>query len=322
MASRPWYSTLGSLLPPETPGVVRLILAALSGAILSLSFRDAHSSIYSWFCLALLFWPASSAREPGSPSSAASSTGCFLCSPACPGSPSCFPCMEECPRPPAGECWCSSLRYGAARSAVCTWSVLRLSRSANQLGPSWCAILVDFHRSLSRISAGDQFSLGSPRLSGRGKSRPGAVDHDHRNLWCLLPGRRREFTFALGRRAQLPRSRKTASRLPAEPSSSLLAVMNFGPRFVPKAEAHHIARVVQPNFPETEGYAGDWYADHQADMAELAQLSLHTCPRRTISGPADLAGSPGPIFLSGSAFWSLHFASRRRFSASRSRRCD
>src|SRR5271166_1665542 len=56
MTSRPWYSVLGSVLPPEFPVAVRLIIAALSGAILSLSFRDAHSSLYSWFCPALLLF--------------------------------------------------------------------------------------------------------------------------------------------------------------------------------------------------------------------------------------------------------------------------
>jgi apolipoprotein N-acyltransferase len=58
----------------------------------------------------------------------------------------------------------------------------------------------------------------------------------------------------------------------------LLLVMLVGPRFVPKAEAHHLARVVQANFPENEQSAGDWYADHRADMGELEKLSLRPSP--------------------------------------------
>jgi apolipoprotein N-acyltransferase len=58
----------------------------------------------------------------------------------------------------------------------------------------------------------------------------------------------------------------------------LLLVAWIGPRFVPKAEAHHLARVVQPNFPENLEYAGDWYADHKPDMAELERLSLRPAP--------------------------------------------
>jgi apolipoprotein N-acyltransferase len=58
----------------------------------------------------------------------------------------------------------------------------------------------------------------------------------------------------------------------------LLAVQIVGPRFVPTAAANHVARVVQPNFPENMQYVGDWYADHKADMAELEQLSLRRSP--------------------------------------------
>jgi apolipoprotein N-acyltransferase len=58
----------------------------------------------------------------------------------------------------------------------------------------------------------------------------------------------------------------------------LLLVMGIGPRFVPRAEGHHLARVVQPNFPEKTEYSGDWYADHQADMADLERLSLWPSP--------------------------------------------
>ena len=52
----------------------------------------------------------------------------------------------------------------------------------------------------------------------------------------------------------------------------------FGPRFVPKAEAHHVVRVVQPNFPENQPYVDDWYTEHQADLAELERLSLQPSP--------------------------------------------
>ena len=62
MASRPWHSTLGSLLPAEFPAIARLFLAALSGTVLSLSFYGAHPSFYSWFCLAILLLSVLGAR--------------------------------------------------------------------------------------------------------------------------------------------------------------------------------------------------------------------------------------------------------------------
>jgi apolipoprotein N-acyltransferase len=55
---------------------------------------------------------------------------------------------------------------------------------------------------------------------------------------------------------------------------ALLLVMGIGLRFVPKAEGHHLARVVQSNFPEATEYVGDWYAEHKTDLASLEYLSL------------------------------------------------
>jgi apolipoprotein N-acyltransferase len=72
--------------------------------------------------------------------------------------------------------------------------------------------------------------------------------------------------------------KKTRMAIFAGVLAVLLAVQHFGPAFVPHAEAHHVARVVQPNFPENEQYVGDWYVDHRADLAQLDQLSLRTLP--------------------------------------------
>src|SRR5277367_4402107 len=54
----------------------------------------------------------------------------------------------------------------------------------------------------------------------------------------------------------------------------LIVVMWIGPRFVPHAEGHHFARVVQPNFPEVNQYVANWYDTHQVDLAALERLSL------------------------------------------------
>src|SRR5260370_34339208 len=62
MASRHWYPHPGPLLTPEFPAIARLILAAFSGAVLSLSFYGAHSSFYSWFCVAILLFSALGSR--------------------------------------------------------------------------------------------------------------------------------------------------------------------------------------------------------------------------------------------------------------------
>lgn len=45
-------------------------------------------------------------------------------------------------------------------------------------------------------------------------------------------------------------------------------------RFVPQAEAKHAARAVQPNFPEVESYGADWFGTHAVDISDLEELSL------------------------------------------------
>jgi apolipoprotein N-acyltransferase len=60
--------------------------------------------------------------------------------------------------------------------------------------------------------------------------------------------------------------------------ATLLAVILItslaGPRFVPKAHNGHFARAVQPNFPEADSYPANWFALHNDDLDELQQLSV------------------------------------------------
>ena len=60
-----------------------------------------------------------------------------------------------------------------------------------------------------------------------------------------------------------------------------LTVMFFGTRFVPVANASHFARAVQPNFPEVESYPANWFELHKEDMDDLDELSLQSSPYRT-----------------------------------------
>ena len=276
MASRPWYSSLGSLLPPETPGAVRLILAALSGAILSLSFRDAHSSIYSWFCLALLFLSVLGARTWIS----------FFCG-FLHGLSFVLTCVP----------WIAvvlSVHGGMSTAAgwgvllliasvwgcaigVCTWLVLRVSRLEIGLGLLsapflWISTEV-FRAYLPEISF-PWALLGYPAAGNPALAQLTTATGIY-GVSFLVAAVNLLLLWVIAAESGKKKSRLTVV---AGVIVILLAVMNVGPRFVPKAEARHLARVVQPNFPETEGYAGDWYADHQPDLTELAQLSLRTLP--------------------------------------------
>ena len=61
----------------------------------------------------------------------------------------------------------------------------------------------------------------------------------------------------------------------------LLGVMFVGPRLVPRTEAKHFARTVQPNFPEVPEYPPDWFQKNAAAMQELEKLSLAPSAQNT-----------------------------------------
>jgi apolipoprotein N-acyltransferase len=73
--------------------------------------------------------------------------------------------------------------------------------------------------------------------------------------------------------APAPRA-KTRAAVLASASLLILAIMAIGPRFVPRSDAKHYARAVQPNFPESPMYLQDWFQAHTQDLAEIEQLSL------------------------------------------------
>jgi apolipoprotein N-acyltransferase len=54
----------------------------------------------------------------------------------------------------------------------------------------------------------------------------------------------------------------------------IFAITLTGGRLVPEARAGHFARGVQPNFPETDSYPPNWFELHKEDMDELDQLSI------------------------------------------------
>jgi apolipoprotein N-acyltransferase len=54
----------------------------------------------------------------------------------------------------------------------------------------------------------------------------------------------------------------------------LFAVALGAERLVPTATANHFARAVQPNFPEVETYEANWFAKQAEDVKELVELSL------------------------------------------------
>jgi len=272
MASRPWYSNLGSLLPPEFSAAGRLLLAALSGAILSLSFFGSHPSFYSWFCLAILLFSLLGARARVA----------FFCG-FLHGLIFVLTCVSWVAEVLAVHGGMSTAAGWAVLLLIATvwgcsiglfaWMVQRLSQQGIGLalsGAPFLWISTEVLRAyLPEISfpwgllgypaAGNPAIVQLTTITGiYGVSFVVAV-FNSLLLWIL---------------AGPSQKRKTRLMAVAGVLVVFLAVQMIGPIFVPRAAAGHVARVVQPNFPENEQYVGDWYADHKADMVELEQLSL------------------------------------------------
>ncbi len=74
--------------------------------------------------------------------------------------------------------------------------------------------------------------------------------------------------------------------------AGLIAVMLAAPRFLPAADAHHTARGVQLNLPESVSYESNWFQTHTRELDRITSLSL--APERQAPTPA---ASPAPDLL-------------------------
>jgi apolipoprotein N-acyltransferase len=278
MPSAPWHSYLRPHRLPETPAIVRLLLAAASGVILSLSFQGSFLSLYSWFCLALLLSSILGARPRVA--FACGFLHGFIFVLTCTSWIADVLAVHGGMPPVAG--WGVLIVIAlvwAASTGTFGWAVERLSHRGYTLalvGAPFLWICTEVFRAyLPEISfpwallgyppAENPALLQLTTITGIYGLSFLAAAFNALLLWCDCgPGERLK-----------PRLGIFAAALAA-----LLLVMIAGPRFVPHAGAHHLARVVQPNFPENTEYNGDWFADHKSELAELENLSL-----RPSSGP-------------------------------------
>ena len=276
MASRPWYSSLGSLLPPDFPAIARLVLSALSGAILSLSFYGAQPSFYSWFCLAILLFSVLGARTRVAFFCGFLHGLIFVVT--------CVPWVAEVLSVHGGMSvaagWAVLLLIATVWGCsigLFTWMVQRLSQHGIGLalfGAPFLWISTEVLRAYLPEISFPWGLLGYPAAGNPALVQLTTITGIY-GVSFIVAAFNSLLIWIL---ASPPEKRKSRLAVVSAVLVILLAVQILGPRFVPTAAASRIARVVQPNFPENEQYVGDWYADHKADMAELEQLSLRRSP--------------------------------------------
>ena len=272
MSLQPWHSYLWPHRLREAPSSVRLLLATLSGAILSLSYHGSYLSLYSWFCVALLLisilgasarvafacgflhglvfvltcvgWIAEVLSVHGGMSTAAG-WGVLLV---------------------IATVWGASI-------GVFAWIVQRLSQRSlvvTMVGTPFLWISTEVFRTYLPEISFPWGLLGYPASGNPALLQLTTITGIY-GLSFLVAA----FNLLLVWSGYGPPGEtRRRTGIVAGVVVVLLLVQWLGPRFVPKAEAHHLARVIQPNFPENSQYVGDWYVNHKADLAELEQLSL------------------------------------------------
>ncbi|HMD44250.1 MAG TPA: apolipoprotein N-acyltransferase [Candidatus Acidoferrum sp.] len=252
---------------------MRFLLAAISGAVLSLSYRGDHWSIYSWFCIAILLVSILCAKA----------WVAFVCG-FLHGLIFVLTCVS----------WIAeTLSVHGGMSSAAGWGVLLL------IGTVWAIIIGTFGWAVERLSVrrvglallGAPFFwvttevvraylpeisfpwslLGYPAAGNPAIVQLTTVTGIYGVSFLIVAfNALLVWSYVADNSSESKRHIGTL----AAAVVVLLMVEWVGPRFVPKAVGTHLARVVQPNFPENIQYVGDWYAEHKPDMADLERLSL------------------------------------------------
>jgi apolipoprotein N-acyltransferase len=271
--SRPWPSYLQLHASPEIPHAARFVLAILSGAILSLSYRGEHWSFYSWICIALLLITILHARA----------WVAFVCG-FLHGLVFVFTCVPWIAEVlsvhggmPVAAGWGVLLLIGSIWAVLIgffAWVVQRLALRSVGLalfGAPFLWISTEVVRAYLPEISFPWSLLGYPAAGNPAIAQLTTITGIYGVSFLVVA-----FNALLvwSDNAGTPRESRGRFGIFALVVVLLLLVQWIGPHFVPVASATHLARVVQPNFPENTQYVGDWYADHKPDMAELEELSI------------------------------------------------
>jgi len=254
------------------PDWLRLIIAAVSGAALSLSFTGLYLSIYSWICVGVLLLAVFGA----------SSRMAFACG---------F--LHALLFVVTSVSWIATvLSVHGGLSLAGGWGVLLLIAAA------WGVLVGGFALIVHRISLRSvelaciaapfvwvtfefvrahlpEISfpwnlLGYPAASNLGLLQVATLTGIY-GLSFLVAAFDALLAWVVASK-RMDLQRRTGAVAAA--AAVLLMAMGVGPRFVPQAEAHHFARAVQLNFPEVPEYPSDWFAQNTPQLEEAQKLSL------------------------------------------------
>src|SRR6202521_6032211 len=267
-----WLTYLRPQAGTEIPAVLRLIVAAASGAALSISYPSLHRSIPSWVCIGILLSSLFGAR-PRVAFGCGFLHGLLFVLTSVPLIATVLTVHGD--LSVAGG-WGVLLLVAIAWGILVggfAWAAHRLSRQSIELaciGAPFIWVTFEFIRAhLPEISFPWNL-LGYPAAANLGLVQLTTITGIY-GLSFLVAGFNALFswtsasnTLTLGRRIAYA----------AAATTILMSAALAGPRLVRQTRAHHFARAVQLNFPEVESFPADWFQAHAAELEEISRLSL------------------------------------------------
>jgi len=272
MTRRNWLVYLRPRRGERMPTRLRLVVAAVSGAALSLSYTGFYLSIYSWICIGILLVSLFGARPRVA-------FGCGFLH----GLVFCLTSVPWIATVLAVHGGVSGLGgWGVLLLIASVWGILigmfawivqRLATYSIELaciGTPFVWVTFEFVRArLPEISFPWNL-LGYPAAANLGLIQLTSVTGIY-GLSFLVAAFNALLAWAeVGPSAT---GRRRLGMLAAG-TACVIAAMLIGPRLAPKPQANHMARAVQLNFPEAADYGSNWFAEHTSDMLEAARLSL------------------------------------------------
>jgi apolipoprotein N-acyltransferase len=279
MPSRSWVSWLRPRWSHQAPAWLRFFMAALSGAVLSLSYTGFYLSIFSWFSVAILLLAVLGARPMTAFACGFLHAMAFVLL-SVPWFAIVLYLHGGVSR--AGG-WAVLLLIAAAWGILTgsfAWVVQRLSRRSMTLacvGAPFVWVTFEFIRGQLPEIGFPWNLLGYPAGGNAGLVQITSVTGIY-GLSFLVAAFNSLLAWSAAAEAPLLQRRFA---VPGIAAVVLGGALLAGPHLVPGFEARHFARAVQLNFPELDSYEPDWFRAHDRDMQEIEQLSL----ARTVKQP-------------------------------------
>jgi apolipoprotein N-acyltransferase len=256
----------------ELPAGLRLIVGAMSGAALSLSFAGSYFSIYSWVFVGILLLSVFGARPRVAFGCGFLHALLFVLT----SVPWIATVLTVHGGLSVAAGWGVLLLIAMAWGILIgtfAWAVQRLSRRSIGLaciGAPFIWVTFEFVRAhLPEISFPWNL-LGYPAAANLGLLQLTAVTGIY-GVSFLVAGFNALLAWASASDSLTRRKRMTIA---ASATAILLVATLAGSQLVPQDQPHHFARAVQLNFPEVESYPADWFQAHAADLDEITRISL------------------------------------------------